>query len=336
MRRILFLDSMRGFAIFLMMIIHAYSFATIDPLSGKAYGTNSALVLAPEIPLATMFPIFFFVSGISIAISISRRRSKGEGILGIASHFAGRALLLVSVGIAISGIGGLSGIQFYFLNGREPISLIGLSALLALPAIYLGTPKRLAALAVTSYAIVGGALLSEPLILFAGAAGPILLTGPFSMFKTMPLILAGASIGLQASSSTSIRKVTLASSGGALLAAVVAGSAFYTGEVAYASTYFISIPLVASIGLLGTPIFAALEGRGIRLMPLAVFGRTGLFVYGAQIFILTLAMIIFPYSPGNDVFVLMTLACLATLWPASYFIVRAKGGTKAYSPPAIT
>lgn len=336
MRRILFLDSMRGFAIFLMMIIHAYSFATIDPLSGKAYGTNSALVLAPGIPLATMFPIFFFVSGISIAASISRRRSRGEGILKIASHFAGRALLLLSVGIAISAIGGLSGIQFYLLNGREPISLIGLSALLSLPAIYLGTPRRLAMLSVASYVIVGGALLSEPLILIAGAAGPMLLTGPFSLLKTMPLILAGASMGLQVASGASIRKLALASSGAAILVAILAVSPFYSGEMAYASTYFVSIPLVASIGLLGTPIFAALEGRGIRLMPLAVFGRTGLFVYGAQIFILTLAMMAFPYQPGNDAFVLMTLACIATLWPASYLIVRARGGTEAYSLPAVT
>lgn len=330
MARILFLDSMRGFAIFLMMIIHAYSFATIDPLSGRAYGTNSALVLAPDLPLATMFPIFFFVTGISIATSISRRRSRGETVPQIAKHFALRAALLVSVGLAISGVGGLAGVQFYLLNGREPISLIGAAALMALPLIWIGTPNRLAAMAAASYFIVGAMLLSQPLVGALGAAGPVLLTGPFSLLKTLPLVLAGASIGLKASSSGSISKVALAFSGAAMLTAVIAGFALYSGEIAYASVYFASIPLVASIGLLGTPIFSALEGKGIRLIPLAIFGRTGLFVYGAQIFLLTLLMKIYPYTPGNEAFLGMTFLCIATLWPASYLLVKARGGTKVY------
>ena len=326
MKRLAFLDSIRGFAILIMMVIHAFSFSMFDPSQGEQY-LNPAMpiVRAPGDPLATVFGIFFFVTGISLAVSIHNRR-KRQGFPAMLRHSAFRALFLIAAGIMITLPSNIPDLPF-FLNGREPISLIGLADLFALPFVFLLSRRSLLLLSAVSFFGVT-ALLVSPFApgLFLGAT-PLMLTGPYAVLKTFPIVLLGAAIGSHVMTKGLMPKKWFLISGTAMLAAYVLLSTFiYKGEYAPHTVYYFTIPLVAVVGLLGTPFFELAEERRMKLLPLAVFGRTGLFVYATQIAILALFVQYVPHPPGIASFIFLTGLTLAILWPISYMIAKKRWG----------
>ncbi len=327
MKRLAFLDSMRGFAILIMMVLHAFSFSMFDPSQGAQYlNPEMPIVRAPGDPLATVFGIFFFVTGISLAVSVYNRRRR-QGFPAMLRHSAIRAFFLVAAGVSMIALPSMSLDLTFFLNGREPISLIGLADLFALPFVFKLSWRRLLALSVGSFFAVA-ALLTTPFAnnLFLGAT-PLILTGPYAILKNFPLVLLGATIGSHVMTEGLIRKRWLIISGAAMLATYAMLTNFaYTGEFPPHSVYYFTIPLVAIVGLLGTPFFEMAEEKKIKLLPLAVFGRTGLFVYAAQIAILALYVLYVPHEAGISTFLLLTGLTIAVLWPISYAFARKRWG----------
>ena len=197
-KRIDSIDAMRGLGILGITPIHTLLvFAKADVFSTSNTTWNPNLA----------FPYFFFIiSGMCLAISIGRRR-RNQNLREIYTHalfrYGGYILLSIIMTVAISvtvmhlfrDTIDLHQIYRNILRWSEPIRGIGLSCLVSfLPVFYMTTTELL----VTSTLMFSLSSLilyniHDPFLY--GPLTPILITGMYSLIKTVPSILFGAAFG---------------------------------------------------------------------------------------------------------------------------------------------
>ncbi|MFF2267350.1 heparan-alpha-glucosaminide N-acetyltransferase domain-containing protein [Cellulosimicrobium cellulans] len=177
--RLMGVDVARGLAIVGMIGAHVGVTATLrwgDPTtwSGIVNGRSSIL--------------FALVAGISLALaSGGQQRPHGEALRRARLRMAGRALVVLSVGLALELMGGTIAII---------LPVYGMLFLVTIP--FLGLRRRTLLITAASAAVAGPAMLATVHLLALGQGGPgvdLLLTGAYPLTVWLPLMLAGIALG---------------------------------------------------------------------------------------------------------------------------------------------
>ncbi len=129
--RLISLDALRGFDMFWIV-------AAEEIVEGLHHLSPSKLIEGVQRQLThveweglvfydLIFPLFVFIAGTSLPLSISRRLEKGESRASIACHLAWRAAILFLLGIIYNGgmRSGWSDIRVFSVLGRIAISSLG-------------------------------------------------------------------------------------------------------------------------------------------------------------------------------------------------------------------
>jgi hypothetical protein len=334
-KRLVFLDGLRGVAIIGMMITHALEFANFNPASGQIiyFEPNSPMTRAPLEPLASMTTIFFCIMGMSLPVSLAIRKQKQESFLSISKHMGIRAAWLVLAGLLLAfgaqfALGTGSGLALVF-NGKEPISMIGFANLFAFPVIYFFPSwRKLLALSGISYVLVTVALIF-PIAPYLGIIGPLLLAGPWSMLKCLPVILFGSGLVAAVVQNQPISKKILL-----VLAISLFALLNYLLPIfieVHGSMYYFMVPEVVYQMSLGYIVFKFLEEQGHNIIrhaviPFLVAGRTGLYLYMIQMVYLVVFLLYIPHVPGTLTAVLVSSVSLIPLWTGAFLYMRWKVG----------
>jgi len=132
------LDMARGFAIAVMLFINILTFLAADlPLFLKH---NQPMVL----PADLIAPLFQFIMGASLVISVNRRKLRGEPVW---QHVLRRAVLLTLLGFVLIGsLFGFEKTEWGFLQS------LGVGLLLAFLSLTLPVPLRM----IAALAVLGG------------------------------------------------------------------------------------------------------------------------------------------------------------------------------------
>jgi fucose 4-O-acetylase-like acetyltransferase len=318
LRRLVSLDAIRGIGILVMMIAHGMIFAGAPAPGGEA---QAPLMQAPEDPLATAFPFFFFITGISLAVSLHRRK-ESQSLPLITRHVVIRCGLLILVGLILSLLAWPGGLSF-IANGREPVAMIGLAYLIAFPLVFFLSWQALLALTGVVFALVAMVLPSPLIPLLLGFLAPPLFTGPFSAFKTLPLALLGGSVGKKLVAQQGKMKRWLITSGVVIWGSSLVGTLIYGEPIQQSrSLYYFAIPMNGGLGLIGLGVFKLLEDRGFKLVPLTVLGRTALLVYMAHLILLAFFRMAIPHEPSIQWILFFSVLATAILWPAAYLYAK--------------
>jgi len=334
-KRLVFLDGLRGAAIIGMMITHSMEFANFNPLSGYTiyFEPTSPMVRAPLEPLASMTTIFFCIMGMSLPVSLAIRKQKQESFLSTSKHMAIRSAWLVFAGLLLAfgaqfALGTGSGLALVF-NGKEPISMIGFANLFAFPVIYFFPSwKKLLALSGISYVLVTIALFL-PIAPYLGAIGPLLLAGPWSMLKCLPVILFGSGLVAAVIQNQPIpKKIVL------ILAISLLALLNYILPIfidVHDSMYYFMVPEVVYQMSLGYVVFKFLEEQSHNLIrravvPILAAGRTGLYLYMINMIYNIFFLFYIPHVPSTLSALIVGCASVFPLWAAAFLYMRWKVG----------
>jgi len=102
------LDMARGFAIVLMLFFNAFSIFSYEPPTYLQHGVNNMM------PADLIAPLFEFILGAALVISVNRRKERGENIW---KHVLKRAILLILLGMLLTyGASGLKELNWGVLQ----------------------------------------------------------------------------------------------------------------------------------------------------------------------------------------------------------------------------
>lgn len=344
------LDAMRGLAILGMIPIHMILFGALWGGGGwgTTGGTSAALsVVTFEKPLATGLIIFFFVTGVSLTLSLARRQER-QSFVSMTRHY-----LLRYGGYALIGIffeiimwiilrrGQVTmqyiiGILPYVIAGATfsgPIIGIGLTAIIAFPLILKLSWKKLLAISCVLAPLVGIVLyyvllpqyssLPNPSIL-----NPLIIEG-WSILKSLPTLLIGAAVGKLILEGRDVKKSIILVGGAITFAYVIIPALLGSGmlHIVLAMWAFPhAILFTVGSGLFMFGLFRILEARNIKLNAVKVLGRSPVLVYyGHFILFLTLFMLV----GGNmtmGVLGGLMIFVIAVVWILSYLYSRWRFG----------
>lgn len=316
--RLLALDALRGFVILLMAVDHSSGeFNAGRLVTDSAFMSKAGMALPPAQFLTRWIthlcaPTFVFLAGVSLAISIARRRERGVGAAAIDRHLLTRGLIIMAAELVPS--------TFWMPPGRyllQVLYAIGSSYLFMIAL------RRLPVPLVTALA-VAEILFGEALTHALGAGGPgtplvaaLLLTGGargrvFIAYPTLPwlaIMLLGYAWGerlRRGKAASELRPGELVLAGAALLALFVPlravngyGNMGLLREDAsvvqwlHVSKYPPSVSYVAlelAIMALVLALLTLVARRGVfsARHPLIVFGQTPMFFYLLHIPLLAL------------------------------------------------
>jgi uncharacterized membrane protein len=333
-KRLAFLDAMRGFAVLSMVPFHSILIVLFIMGFGAEVAEREALVEF-ETPLATGLPLFFFVTGVSLVISLARRL-KRQSFPEVARHVVLRYGVYMLIGTAYTPIlRSLLGRPVTIesiINLRDPIAALGLAAILAFPLIHRLTWKQLVATA-SGLALIMGFVLALPqassLHFFPVY---IFFTNPWSVLKTFPLVLTGAAVGKLVLEGREMKRA-MTSIGIAITAAYLivpaltgSGSMLYIFFAIW--TYHHAILFIVGVSFFLFGLMRILEARRINLAPLTVLGRTSLLVFYLH---LTLGLVIFlPIGAENLSMGLVAgiiVGITAVVWIFCYFYSKWRWGS---------
>jgi len=317
--RLVALDWMRGIVMLLMAVDHASG----EFNAGRLI-TDSALFYQPGTPLPALqfitrwsthlcAPTFVFLAGVSLALSLGRRRERGERSAWFDQHLLVRGVIIVVLEVVPS--------YFWMPPGKylaQVLYAIGTAYLFMIPLRRLPVPALLA-LAITvlvfGEALIGLAGWNPPnkapllaiLLLTAGSRGHLIVAYP--TLPWLAILILGWCFGHSLHHQTDAEKLRprrLLFSGIVLLAifAVVRGANAYgnmnlpreSGSVVqwlHVSKYPPSLTFVAlELGIMAIMLgLLARPARNSALPhndPLVVFGQTPLFFYILHIPLLAL------------------------------------------------
>jgi len=358
-KRLASLDALRGFATISMIPFHILLFGIMfsgGDLSGlggfgQVVSGGESLVVEWAEPLGTGLIIFFFVSGMSLAVSLTRKRETQSF-----SRIARRVLLRYG-GYVLAGVtfevilwslltqGQVSILQLIpiAVGGAiwsGPIIGIGLTAIVGFPLILKLSWRRLLA-AASVLALVVMALLYY--ILFTQGSTPMpgmgdlpqpsilnpFLTGGFGILKCLPMMLTGAAVGKLVLKGWKATKMTVLigaviSIGYAIIPALYGSGGTHILIAMWAYPHALLFTIGNSLLLFG--IFRILETRKINLTPITVIGRTTLQTYyGHWLLLFPLLMIIGAAASPLTLGLLMLIITL-TVWTIIYFYSKWRWG----------
>jgi len=200
MKRIPSIDALRGIGILTLTPYH--TMLVFYPRRERRVGGQRAWN-----PLNT-FPLFFFlISGMCLALSVERRR-KNQNLKILFLHYLYRYGGYIVIGFLISLM--VSLIDEFFVNlgalrdylgiegfytWIEPIRGIGLACLVSFPIIYYLSWKQLLISSISLFISSLLILLNIENPYLFGYITPVLITGMYSLLKTVPTVLFGAAIG---------------------------------------------------------------------------------------------------------------------------------------------
>lgn len=349
MKRLSSLDTMRGMSILAMIPIHMLLFGVL--WSGGGWGTTGGISLELSVvsfdkPLSTGLIVFFFVSGMSLALSLARRRERQS------FSAMGRHVIFRYGGYAIVGII-FELIMWFILGGGElpnlitllpviiagatfsgPIIGIGLTAIVAFPFILKLSWKKLVATSIVLAPTVGLVLYYVLLPRFSSIPevsllNPLIIEG-WSILKSLPTMLIGAAIGKLVLDGRDVKKTLLVIGGvvtiGYMIVPALLGSGMLHLVLAmWAYPHAILFTIFSSLFMFG--LLRALEARGIKLTPLKMFGRSPLLVYyGHFIIFLTLFMLL-GGNVSTGVLGGLIVFVIAVVWILSYIYSKWRFGS---------
>jgi len=344
-KRLASLDAMRGLAVLGMLPFHLVFFGGFFAL-GSGGGTNvfTALPFPIEFrpPLGTGLILFFFVTGVSLAASISRKKSFIE--IGRRTIIRYGAYYLVSILFEIilwSVIGWRLDISFIlsgYFSFFQPIEGLSIAAVLAFPLIFLFNWKKLLVISSGLALAVGIALYA--VFLPQASSLPVysplnpLLIGLFSALKGLPIELFGASIGKLVLEGKDIKKKMILI--GIAIVTVYVVVPFLLGSgmlhmllMVWSYPSAILFTLGSSLFLFG--LFQFVEARKISLSPLKVLGRLSFFVYFGHWMILLPSIQILGgvgvISKNLGLLLVLMVISLTVAWVLTYFYGRWRWGS---------
>lgn len=348
-KRLASLDAMRGFAILSMIPLHVLVFGTLWAGGGEWSVTSGEgpplFVVELQKPLATGLIIFFFVTGMSLVFSMAKRR-ESQNLLRMERHVVFRYGLYVVAGVTFEAVMWLLLTQgelnllsllpaiFAGATFSGPIIGIGLTAIVAFPLIYYLSPKRLVILAAvlalsvgfTLYYVLLPATTSLPEV---SVLNPLIIEG-WSILKSLPIMLVGASVGkLVLSGADMKRTFILVGSAITIVYTVVPtlyGSKMLHLAVAiWAYPHAILFTVASALWLFG--LFRVLEARNHTLTAARVLGRSPLLVYyGHWLLFFGLFIIIGSQNLSLSVLLALSIIGVAIIWPLTYLYSRRRWG----------
>lgn len=348
-KRLASLDAMRGIAILFMIPFHILLFGQMMGGAGGGLGgiENAQLFVVDfNPPLGTGLILFFFVTGMSVAVSLARRRER-QSPLELGRHLILRYGNYALIGVLVETIfmfllGGtliegsfveiLQEIIFGFgISG--PIVGLGLGAILSFPLIlYLPWKKLMIAAAVLA-SLVGVVLYSIlPVYSFIPPISIItfLYTGLFSLLKGLPMILLGAAVGKLVLDGRDFKKIFIIVGSVITAAYIIIPTLLGTGMLHVlmaAWVYPHAIIFIVGMSLLMFSFFHILETRKTNLTAIKVLGRSSFYVYYGHfiIFFAALQVIGFGNLSMGLMFGLM-IVITAIIWTFFYFYSKWRWG----------
>ena len=350
MKRLSALDAMRGLSILGMIPMHMFLFGALwlGGGWGSTGGSSATLsVVTFDKPLATGLIIFFFVTGVSLTLSLARRQEK-QSFSEMARH-----VILRYGGYAIIGIffelimwiilyGGQINLQTIvrllpaIIAGATfsgPIIGIGLTAIVAFPLILKLSWKKLLTISSVLAPIVGVVLYYVLLPQYSSLPqgtllNPVIIEG-WSILKSLPLMLIGAAVGKLVLAGRDIKKPIIIIGAAICFAYAIIPTLLGSGMLhivlaMWAYPHAILFTISSSLFMFG--LFRILEARNYKLNAVKVLGRSPVLVYyGHFILFLTLFMLVGENMTMGVLGGLM-LFVIAVVWILSYLYSKWRFG----------
>lgn len=133
MKRLIYLDVLRGIAILLMVIDHAYDWWVDGP--GHQLPMRSVTSFLGTLAAS----LFLFLVGTSLVLSFLRRRSEGEDSRAISQRIFRRGVLVFVAGYLVNFLVYFTGDNSADIFGFDVLQAIGLSIVLAIPFLFLSS-----------------------------------------------------------------------------------------------------------------------------------------------------------------------------------------------------
>jgi uncharacterized membrane protein len=304
-RRVASLDVMRGFAVLAFITVHISVFAILFGLV-NAQGGFTFTPLPPatfEWPLATGLLYFFFVTGVSLAVSLSIKKKSfsvfgRRVILRYGIYLVSAMILDLAMNYIISLYVGynnwpwtVDGVLTEPSSFFTPVVGLALSAILAFPFVFYLSWRKLLALAIGEASLVSLILYLYPVHTYFGGLTPLnpFLTGYYSMLKGFPIVILGAVIGKLMMDGKDLKK-TMTIVGALISILYVIVPALLGSGLEPLATPIWEYPH-ATLFLSGSCLFLfgliqLIEARHINLSPLRVLGRFSLYIFYGQFLLL--------------------------------------------------
>jgi uncharacterized membrane protein len=344
MKRLVSLDLMRGFAILAMIFSHALIFGPFYPTQNPGEGGAPPIdVLVPGAPNEMTPPFFFFVTGMSLAVSLFIRiTDRKQSLTRITRHVLIRNVVLILIGTLVTPLLGLMFRQSFAVSdiassishsfGNDVIAMIGWVNLLAFPLVFFLSWKTLLALTAGVFVLVSVVLSLVPNPFTSTLLTSLLLTGDFSALKTLPIALLGGALG----KTLVEKKKSIGKWAGALgllaFALFLVTLQFLGGGIGFGGgrkLYHFAFAMTVGFCLMALGLFKIIENRGFKLIPVAVVGRTALWVYIAHEILLGFLVIVIPHNPNALITWVYGFLPIAILWPFAYIYARWRWGNPA-------
>jgi uncharacterized membrane protein len=340
-KRLKALDALRGIAILALLPFHMLVYGDFVGDVGSGTGQAMGLVVDWSAPLATGLILFFFLSGMSLAISLSHRHTTqspfsiwrrvlmryGSYVLGgivaelfLMSIFFGEAITVelittIATGQSFSG----------------PIIGLGLATILAYPLIQDLSGKKL-----LIASLIGGVLVSILLYVFLVPQPSLslsdemnlLLTGWFGVLKGVPMVLAGAAIAKLKEEGTWFQRVifpvgTVIGIGYIIVPTLLGSGMLHMLYAVWAYPHAVLFTVGISICLFG--VLYRFETRNTRIVSaFSVLGRSSFYVFYGHWFILGALLL---WIGGQTNVLLLTLLSTASIWIVVYLYSRKRWGS---------
>jgi uncharacterized membrane protein len=366
-RRLRALDAMRGIAILAMIPFHIVIYGGALLWSGGGLSEQDLLHLTEQLvvvelrpPLTTGLSIFFFVTGMSLAISTAQRRDEqsplalwrhvilrygGYVLVGIVSEFIMWTLLSVQANAQIN-FGEL--VNAIVSGGGEPIIGLGLAAILTFPLIVHWSWKKIVATSLGVMLIVSfvlyfvmlpqGASLyyfNSDLSSFSPIPMPVslLLTSSFATLKGVPIILLGAAVGRLVLSGKDLKKMFILIGGGISGAYMLVPTLLGTGllhMLLVSWTYPHAMLFTVGMSLLTLGMFQAFEARNMNVNAFTVLGRSSLLVYYGHLMLMFSVLLLIGFEKITlEVLGGLMVAVTVIVWILVYFYSKRRWGNPA-------
>jgi peptidoglycan/LPS O-acetylase OafA/YrhL len=330
-RRIASLDAVRGFAVLFVIFAHASVYGPFYP-GGDA---PSTAVLNPSSPVEMGVTYFFFVTGISLAVSLhNRQKNRNQSLNQITKHIIKYYGMLVLIGIFINPLVGVitenpivfSSItnRIYGSFGKDEICMIGITDLVVFLFVYYLSWKVLFTLSSASFTLTS-LILSFSLYPDLPILSALLFTGDFALFKTFPLVLLGGVVGKKllegkksfAKWASVIGIVTFI--GFLVMLEFLGGGIDISGA---RKLYWFAFAMTVGFGFMILGLFTFLENRDLNLTPITVLGRLALPVYVISQIVLQVLIGFIPPCPDLGLSIIFGISEAAIIWGAVYLYAK--------------
>ncbi|MDD1776191.1 MAG: heparan-alpha-glucosaminide N-acetyltransferase domain-containing protein [Candidatus Methanomethylicus sp.] len=319
MKRSVSVDLFRGVAILSVMFVHGLGVILVEmnPQLANYY----PVWRAPGDPLASSDPVFFFVTGMSMILALQRRK-ESQSLGNITGHSILRAAAFTAVGIITSL--SLDGTLDFFLKGREPVSMLGITDLVVLPLLIYFSWKKLAVASVAIYAAVSAILIWLPSSLpLSSVAAPITISGPFSILKMVPVVLASASLMSYILAKGRIAKKWLLALGFGIFVLFLVGTFIDGRSIEYTrGIYYFAFPVVLFEGFAAIALLRLADERGWKPLPFLALARSAIWVYFGHMLILSVLLKLALLPPNYTTALILSVLSVAILWPLTYVYAK--------------